>query len=46
MLAINKKLKKTKMSKKFRTSKITYFKKRLVSILFIEKIDAEKLYEE
>ena len=46
MLTINKKLKKTKISKEFRANKVTYFKKRSVSILFIEKIDAEKLCEE
>ena len=45
MLTVNKKLKRTKIPKKFRTNRITYSKKRLVSILFIEKIDAEKLCE-
>ena len=46
ILAVNKKLERTKVPKKFRASKITYFKERLISILFIEKVDAEKLYEE
>ena len=45
MLAVNKKLEKTKIPKEFRANKVTYFKKRLVSILFIGKINAEKLCE-
>ena len=46
MLAVNKELERTKVSKEFRASRVIYFKGGLVSILFIEKVDAEKLCEE
>ena len=45
MLAVNKKLEKTKIPKEFRASRITYSKGESVSILFTEKMDAEKLCE-
>ena len=46
MLAVNKELERTKVPKEFRASRVTYSKGGSVSILFIEKVDAEKLCEE